>query len=346
MMPQADRDDEPVILEVPPEQSGARLLEFVSLRLITESKAALRRLIASGDIRLNGSAVGTTRTVWTGDAVSLPLGLRPAPPPRGDLPIDAIFEDEDYACIDKPAGWPVLPARGGRRDAFYRSLLAWLNRAAPAGGPYVRPHVVHRLDRETSGVLLVAKHVRASRALGRQFMARSVRKAYLAVVEGVPDRSLRTIDVPIGRLPGSHLRMMVDPHDGRDACTEVEPIERFGHFSLLEVRPRSGRQHQIRVHLAAVGHPLAVDALYGHRTGLTGADLNALLGTQVAAPQDVLLDRSPLHAVRIACRHPRTRDPVEHEAPLSADMRRLLDLLRRSDPPGPVQPLHPGAARW
>jgi 23S rRNA pseudouridine1911/1915/1917 synthase len=199
----------------------------------------------------------------------------------------------------------------------------------------VRPHVVHRLDRETSGVLLVAKHVRASRSLGRQFVARSVQKTYLGIVEGVPDTGQCTVDAPMARLPGSTVKMTVDPAAGRPACTELTVVERFGHFSLLELRPRSGRQHQIRVHLAFIGHPLVVDSLYGHRRELTGAGLNALLGANVAAADDIVLGRSPLHAGRIACRHPRTGRPVEHEAPLPADMRDLLALLRGTDPAGP-----------
>jgi 23S rRNA pseudouridine1911/1915/1917 synthase len=329
----AESDGVPKILEVPPDQSGARLLEFVSLQLVAESKAFLRRLIASGRIRLNGLAVSTVRTVWAGDAVSLPPGLEPAPPPPGELPIRALFEDDDYACLDKPAGWPVLPARSGKHGEFYRSLLAWLNRASPVRGPYVRPHVVHRLDRETSGVLLVAKHVRASRALGRQFVARSVRKTYLGIIEGDPAWERSTVDVPVARQPGSRLKMTADERAGRAACTELTVLERFGHFSLLELRPLSGRQHQIRVHLSAVGHPLAVDGLYGRRGDLTGRDLNALLDVPAARPSDVVLGRSPLHAARIRCNHPRTGRPMEHEAALPADMRDFLALLREVDPP-------------
>ncbi|NLW51404.1 MAG: RluA family pseudouridine synthase [Candidatus Brocadiaceae bacterium] len=321
-------------LEVAPEQAGTRLLEFVSLHLVCESKARLRRLIAAGDIRLNDAAVSTIRTVWSGDVISLPPGLRTGPPPAAELPIRALYEDADYACIDKPAGWPVVPARAGRDADFSRALLAWMNRDAPPAGPYVRPHVVHRLDRDTSGVLLVARSAPAGRALGRQFVARTVCKTYLAIVDGAPCRDRCTVDAAIAREPGDHLRMTARAGGGRPALTEVLVRERLGPFSLLELQPHSGRQHQLRVHLAAMGHPLAVDRLYGRRTQLTGRDLSTHQGIRAAPDSAVLLDRCPLHALRIACRHPRTGAPVEHTAPLPEDMRRLLALLRAAHPPG------------
>ncbi len=332
MAVQSNEAEAGMSIVVPSEQSGSKLLEFVASLFVNESKTSLRRLIASGRVRLNGAAATTGRAVWTGDVVSVPAGLAATPPPAQTLPIEVLWEDADHLCVNKPAGHPVLPGRAGEGADFFRSLVALLNRDAPPGGPYVRPHVVHRLDRGTSGVLLVAKTVEAGRSLGRQFEARQVQKAYLAIVEGALPRSELTLDIPLAQMRGSSLKMTPNEQRGKPARTELAIEERFGHFSLLCVRPLTGRQHQIRVHLAAIGYPLAVDGLYGRRAELTGRDFNAIVGTQAACPGDLLLSRCPLHAASIRYGQPRTGEPMAHKAPLPDDLEELLDLLRRTDP--------------
>ena len=311
--------------------SGSSALEFVSAWLVNESKTSLRRLIAGGRIRVNGSAVSPGTPVWAGDAVSLPPGLLPAPVPAQEMPIEVLCEDEDHLCINKPAGYPVLPGRSGGDAELHRSLVAWLNRDAPAGGPYVRPHLVHRLDRETSGVLLVAKTARAGRALGEQFESRRVSKLYLGLAEGVFPRAEAELDIPLARKPGSLFKMAPDVRRGKPAHTRVEVAERFGHFSLLRLRPLTGRQHQIRVHLAAAGYPLAADALYGRRAELTGADLNRILGRKAVRADRLLLSRCPLHAASLSYCHPATGEAMSVEAPLPADLCDFLSVLREAD---------------
>jgi RluA family pseudouridine synthase len=329
----SDEAQLPVKLTVRPEESGVGLLEFVSSYLINESKIALRRLIAAGLVRVNGASAITTRIVWAEDVVSLPPGLMPSPPPAQTLPIEVLFEDADHLCINKATGAPVLPGRMGEGGEFYLSLVALLNRDAPPGGPYRRPHIVHRIDRETSGVLLVAKTLQAGRALSKQFESRQVEKAYLGILEGVLPQPELTLDIPLARMPGSVLKMAPDPRHGKPACTRLAVKEAFRHFCLVEARPLTGRQHQIRAHLAAIGYPLAVDHLYGRRPELTGADFNRILGRSAAHPRSRLLSRLPLHAAFIRYRHPGSAEFLSHRAPLPDDLQAFLELLRRTDLP-------------
>ncbi len=321
-------------LRVCPDVSGDELLRYLSVRFVTTSKTALRRLIASGRIRVDGGAAEPRRVLRAGEVISLPPELRASPLPEQTVPISVLYEDEEHLCVDKPAGLPVLPGRKGDGAEFHESLVAMLNRNAPDGGPYVRPHLAHRLDRETSGVLLVAKSDGAGRALGRQFERRQVEKTYLGIIEGVLPRAELRLDIPLQRMPGSALKMQAARQGGKPASTLVKIAEPFGHFSLLEIRPLTGRQHQIRVHLAAAGHPLAVDHLYGRRDELRGAQFNAILGRARARADAVLLARCPLHAASVRYRHPGTGEPMEHRSPLPADLARFLELLRKADPPG------------
>ncbi|MFO7956388.1 MAG: RluA family pseudouridine synthase [Candidatus Brocadiia bacterium] len=320
-------------LEVRPEEAGEELLEFLSARLINESKTSLRQHVAEGRILLNGEPATQSTTLQPGDVVALPEGTELSPPPEGKLNLRIVAEDQHHLCLDKPPGWPVLPGRHGEGAEFYESLVGYLNRDAPAGGPYVRPHLVHRLDRETSGVLLVAKSTEAARNLSLQFQHREVGKTYVAVCEGRFPRGEVRLEIPLERMPGSVVKMRAARDDGKRAVTDVAVAERFGHFTLLRLHPETGRQHQIRVHLAAAGYPLAVDSLYGRRSELTGEDLSGMVGRRTGDLVGLCLDRCPLHAQSIRYRQPATGRPLEQTAPLPADLTELLQLLRREDPP-------------
>jgi 23S rRNA pseudouridine1911/1915/1917 synthase len=317
------------------DESGEVLLEFLSVHFINESKTRLRRLAGRGDVLVNGLPVPPRVRLQSADVVSLPPGLLLSPPPGPAFEVSVLYEDERLLCLDKPPGYPVLPARGGADAEFMTSLVAYLNRGRTGAGPYVRPHVVHRLDRDTSGVLLVTKDAASGRALGLQFQRRLVEKAYMALVEGVLPRSELRLDAALERMPGSDLRMRVAPRGGKPAATTMTVQERFGHFTLLSARPHTGRQHQIRVHLAAAGYPLAVDSLYGRRRVLTGKCLNRILGRRVCRAGQTLLARCPLHADSVRYAHPATGVPMSHSAPLPADMEGVLARLRELDPPEP-----------
>jgi 23S rRNA pseudouridine1911/1915/1917 synthase len=329
------KDDAPdVRFVVPGDQDGAGLLEFLSGRLIGQSKAALRRMIGSGVIRVNGAVARPARAIAADDVITLPRGMGLSSGlPRQTVPIGLLYEGPGHLCINKPAGYPVLPGRGGRDAEFFESLVALVNKDAPPGGPYLRPHIVHRLDRQTSGVLLVAKTVEVGRLLSRQFEDRQVEKTYLAVIEGVLARDELSVDIPLARRGGTTVKMMPDARRGKPAVTGVSVAQRFGHFALLTVRPRTGRQHQIRVHLSAIGYPLAVDDLYGRRDVMSGRQFNTIVGGKPARPSDVLLERCPLHAASIRYRDPATGEPLAHEAPLPPELGSFLALLARADPP-------------
>lgn len=318
-------------IRVSPEEAGSGILALLSRRFVNESKTRLRRLVACGQIRINGRAVGTGTRAWQGDSVSLPGDVDTEPPRAPRFPLEVLHEDDDHLVINKPHGRPVLARGGVRGESLCAALTAHVNQDSPAGGPYVRPHLVHRLDRGTSGALIVAKNEAAGRALSLQFQHRQVEKTYLAVVEGALPRREVTVDIPMRRSASSTLKMTTDQRRGKHAVTQLIVKQAFGHFSLLEVHPLTGRQHQIRVHLAAIGYPLAVDAVYGRRDRLTGAQFNEIVGGGRARAGDLLLGRSPLHARAIAYRHPTVGSWMEVTAPVPDDMVDFLKLLEGLD---------------
>jgi 23S rRNA pseudouridine1911/1915/1917 synthase len=246
--------------------------------------------------------------------------------------VKVLHEDEDHIVIDKAPGHPVVARGRGGEPCLYDALLALLNEGVPDGGPYVRPHIVHRLDRETSGVLLVAKNERAGRELSLQFQHHLIVKTYAAVVEGVLPTTDVTVDVPLRRSASHSLCMTADEKSGKHALTHLVLERAFGHFSLLKAEPHTGRQHQIRVHLAALGYPLAVDGAYGRRDRLTGADFNDIVRAPKVHVDRVLLGRCPLHARRIVYRHPSTGLQMGMSAPTPPDMQEFLRLLGELDP--------------
>ena len=225
-----------------------------------------------------------------------------------DIALDVLHEDASFLAIDKPAGMVVHPGAGNRTGTLVHALLhrdpglAWPGQPERAG-------IVHRLDRDTSGVILVAKTVRAHEALSRQFRDRSIKKTYIALVHG-DVKSGGTIDLPIGRHPTERKRMSVIGKPARAATSDYEPLERFGAFTLVEVRPRTGRTHQIRVHLSAKGWPIVGDRVYGTRARNS-------------------FPRQALHAAAIELEHPDEKRRLRIEAPLASDIEALVEGLRR-----------------
>jgi 23S rRNA pseudouridine1911/1915/1917 synthase len=236
--------------------------------------------------------------------------------------VDVVHEDEHLLVVLKPAGLVVHPGHGRRSGTLVNALLGRGTPLAPAGGTE-RPGIVHRLDRETSGLLVVAKTDEAHRALAASFARREIRKTYLALVWGHPDPAAGTIDRGIGRSRSDRKKMVVGARRSRSAVTSYRTIERLPGFALLEVDLVTGRTHQIRVHLESLRHPVVGDTRYGGRSarGLRDPALRAaILG----------FHRLALHAARLAFTHPTTGKPIALEAPLPGEFQALLEVLRRS----------------
>ncbi len=276
---------------------------------VTRSRAS--RLIAAGAVRVNGVAVARSVRLAAGDRIAIDVPDEPeaAPPLAEDIAVPVVYEDEWLLVVAKPAGLVVHPAPGHPGGTLVNALLARVGRPLP--GDDERPGIVHRLDAGTSGLMIVALEERALERLREMMAAREVSRTYLALVEGVPPASA-TIDAPIGRSP-RHRKKMAVIAGGRDAMTDVRRLETLPDTALVEARPRTGRTHQIRVHLSEAGYPIVGDRVYGR-----DRRLGAALG----------LERPFLHAAGLSFRHPITGADVELSEPLPADLERALELAR------------------
>lgn len=302
-----------------PADAGMRLDQFVAARLPDLSRSQVQRLLRDGRI------TSPTHPLKAGLAV--PAGLHvdvdipppaPATPLAEDLPLAILYDDADLAVVNKPAAMVVHPAPGHARGTLVNALLHHVTGLSGIGGAE-RPGIVHRLDRGTSGVMVIAKHDRAHRALARQFHDRLVRKEYQAVVWGAPAAGTR-YEQPIGRDPNNRKKMSSRARGGRAAWTEVVSVEPFKGVSFVTLAIGTGRTHQIRVHLSEAHHPLVGDALYG--------GMRRRLPTHLAAL--ATLDRPFLHAARLAFTHPVDGRAMDFTAPLPPDLARVLKALRQA----------------
>jgi 23S rRNA pseudouridine1911/1915/1917 synthase len=298
----------PATTELVADAAGERLDVFVARRLPDLTRSRVQHLITAGNVVVPGQRVRAGLRLEVGQRVTIempPPEAAPASPEK--IALDVIHEDADLLAVNKPAGMTVHPAAGHQSATLVNAILAHCDDLSGIGG-VMRPGIVHRLDRDTSGVILVAKNDAAHNALARQLKERRVEKTYVALVEGRPKPAEGIIDAPIARDPRNRKRMAI-VDGGREAITSYTTIEDFGESSLLEVQPKTGRTHQIRVHLAAIGHPIVGDRVYGHPSPL--------------------VERQFLHAARIAFEHPRSRERLKLEAPLAADLSRALAKLRK-----------------
>lgn len=299
-------------------EGGIRLDRFLAASLVEHSRSALQRLIDNGLAWVNGAPAKAGHKLRPGDLVVLDIPeVEPVPAVPEAISLAIVFEDDHILVVDKPAGMVVHPAPGHSTGTLVNALLAYCPRLADAGGD--RPGIVHRLDRDTSGLIIVAKSDLVRRALQRQFQERRVHKTYLALVDGRLDPTWGRICAPLDRDPHHRQRMAVQV-GGRDATTEYRVLEYLaphdttasGGYTLAQVEPETGRTHQIRVHFASIGHPVAGDTVYGRRRCL------------------LPLDRHFLHAWRLSFEHPHTAEPIDLQAPLPPDLARVLDFLRNS----------------
>ena len=334
-----DAPEFPVRLSVEAEESHQRLDAFLAGRLTQFSRALLKRAIDAGHVLVDGQSHKASFKLAEGAlvVVSQVDAPRPGPEPES-IPLDLLHEDHDLVAVNKPAGMIVHPAKGHWAGTLASALAHHFgDTLSKTGGP-TRPGIVHRLDRDTSGVIIVAKHDAAHHKLAEQFKDRSTEKQYLAIVIGVPDRDADVIDQPIGAHPKVREKMAIRAGHAtsRDALTRFEVVERFERHALVRCFPKTGRTHQIRVHLAHAGHSVLCDKLYGGSAEVNKYELMRPIDAYQARKDDspVLLEpilrRQALHAERLAINHPATGERLVIEAPLPDDMRHALDLLSGS----------------
>jgi len=309
-----------VVTVAEPEQ-GQRLDRFLVRHFPEHSRARLQALIAAGAVRLDGQGARASARLRAGQAVELrlpaPVAAEPGPE---DIPLMVVYEDTQLLVIDKPAGLVVHPGAGVPSGTLVNALLHHVRDLSGVGG-VLRPGIVHRLDRGTSGLLVVAKDDASHRALARQFASRSVEKEYLAVVLGLPAPRAGRIDKPVGRDPVHRLKMSVRAPRGRPAVSDYAVLEALDGAALVRVRIHTGRTHQIRVHMASLGHPLVGDGLYGGKRPAACKN---------AAARDVLaaFGRPALHAARLAFDQPESAERLSFESALPTDLQELLAQLR------------------
>lgn len=316
----------PIELNVGDEAAGWRLDAFLVLHFPAYSRSLLRQIITAGGVTVDGKGAKPAYHLKVGQRVVIQLPELPRQCPKPEnIPLQVLYEDDWLAIINKPPGMVVHPARG-HWSGTLASAIQYLygGKLSTLGGPN-RPGIVHRLDADTSGAIVIAKHDLAHGKLAAQFADRTVEKTYLAVVSGVPDRDADWVDQPIGLHPRQREKMAIRRFDpqARDAQTLYRVLERFQGFALVAAQPKTGRTHQIRIHLAHIGCPVLCDRQYGGRATLTRREL-----TGQAEDQEVLLARQALHAWRIAFTHPGTGQRFEVDAPLPADIGNVLDVLR------------------
>jgi len=313
------------------EADCSRLDLFIKERLTTLSRGHIQRLIKTGSVSLNGVAAKPSKSVRPGDwiRVSLPP-LQPSDIVPEDIPLDIVFEDSDIIVINKPKGMTVHPAPNQSTGTLVNALLKYCGDSLSGINGVARPGIVHRIDKDTSGLLVVAKTDFAHNHIAEQIKLRETTKKYTAVAHGAPSKSSGRIETLIARNPRDRKKMCVAKKDGRDAITLYETKERFGHFSEIDVRILTGRTHQIRVHLAHIGCPIAGDGAYG------GGSLKTqeLRGDRRAAFQDAIdrLQGQALHAREISFRHPRTNETVNFTAPPAPDIAAFINFLKENDP--------------
>lgn len=326
-----DRAREPIEIVARVRGEPLRLDQFLTQQIPDVSRSFIRKAIDAGNVSVNGQVSKASYKLRSGDVirVTLPHPTFSAPIPQ-DIPLQILYEDDVLAVINKPPNMVVHPAKGNWSGTLVNALQFHFSELSSTFGDY-RPGIVHRLDRDTSGAILIAKEERTHRELAALFESRKIFKEYVAITAGVLDRDRDYIEAAIAHHKYDRIKMMVaedDDDDAKEACSFYEVIERFRGFTYCRVQPRTGRTHQIRVHLASVGCPVLADKIYSGRDRIHLSDI-APPGTIAQNEDVVLLDRQALHASRIRFRHPRKGEWIEITAPLPDDMERSLVALRR-----------------
>ncbi len=301
------------ILTVFADQQGERLDVFCA-RASGETRSRMQSILEDGGVMVNGKAAKANYKLRAGDAVCIrmpaPVALRVE---AEDIPLSIVYEDGDIAVIDKPQGMVVHPAPGNENGTLVNALLYHLSDLSGVGG-VLRPGIVHRIDKMTSGLIVVAKNDQAHNALSAQMKTHAAGRIYVSIVEQNLREDAGTVNAPIGRHPRDRKKMAIVP-DGREAVTHWRVLSRFGQFTLVKAELETGRTHQIRVHMASLHHPVAGDTLYGAEKPKLG------------------LEGQALHACRLRLKHPKTHENMLFCAPLPAYFKRALTLAGCGVPP-------------
>ncbi len=343
-------------IEVPVEARKQRLDQFLVAQLDGVSRSRIQLLMEQGDVLVNGIREKASFKLRGGERLDITGEPRPAPlkATPEDIPLDVIYEDDDLAVVNKPAGMMVHAGAGQNENARNRGTLVnallFRFKALSSTGGDLRPGIVHRLDKNTSGLIVVAKNDRTHLALAKLFSSHQIKKTYLALVQGTVERDRGTINASVGRDPVRRTRMTARPlANARTAVSHYEVVRRlanrFGKFTLVRVRIETGRTHQIRVHMASIGYPVVGDTLYGGSGQLTDQVASQAATSKAARrnvePERLRLGRNFLHAARLEFVHPKTGKLLQLEAPLPVELQAFLDRLDE----GQTSPAEPAKSK-
>jgi 23S rRNA pseudouridine1911/1915/1917 synthase len=319
-----DSERGPFKLQVGSSIKERRLDKYLHGRFNNFSRRFIQDAIKAGTVKVNGKIGKPSLKLSPGDVIDMTL---PEPPSKDilpeDIPLDIIYEDSSIIILNKQSNMIVHPARGNTHGTLVNALTFYSDKLSSGLGEF-RPGIVHRLDKNTTGVMVVAKDDAAQWKIAKQFEHRQVNKNYLAIVHGTPELTADRIKVPLGIHPRHREKYAIRPDTGKESITFYEVLESFRGFSLLKMMPKTGRTHQIRVHLLYIKHPIVGDGMYGGRLVYPWQ----LADTEPAVQQPVI-NRVALHAHTLEFKHPATEKMVKFEAPLPEDMQNLLDMLRK-----------------
>ncbi len=319
-----DPEEGPLTLHVGHSIKERRLDKYLHGRFSNLSRRFLQDAIKQGTVTVNGKTAKQSQKLNSGDVIILTL---PEPPSKDilpeDIPLDIIYEDDDLIVLNKQPDILVHPARGNTHGTLVNALTFYSDQLSSGLGEF-RPGIVHRLDRNTTGVMVATKNDGAQWRIAKQFENRQVNKAYLAIVHGTPELTADRINAPLGIHPKVREKYAIRPDIGKESITFYEVLESFRGFSLLKMTPKTGRTHQIRIHLSYIKHPIVADDMYGGKLVYPYQ-----LADAEPAVQEPVINRVALHAWTLEFKHPTTDELMKFEAPLPEDMQNLLDSLRK-----------------
>jgi 23S rRNA pseudouridine1911/1915/1917 synthase len=319
-----DEGSEHLRLQVGSSIKERRVDKYLHGRFSNFSRAMIQRHIGAGCVKVNGSIVKPSYKLSPGDEIDLTLPELPSKDIEPeDIPLNIIYEDENLIILNKQADMVVHPARSNTHGTLVNALAFYSDKLSSGLGEF-RPGIVHRLDRDTTGVMVVARNDIAQWKIAKQFERRQVQKTYLAIVHGAPELTADRISAPLGVHPRVREKYAIRPEIGKESITFYEVVESFRGFSLLRLRPQTGRTHQIRVHLSYIKHPIVADDMYGGKLVYPWQ-----LKDVESAVEEPVISRFALHASTLEFKHPTTEETVKFEAPLPEDMQNLLDMLRK-----------------